>query len=219
MEKSHELVLSDVKPMETRHPFLKADVSKPEEVFAVCEGAEAIINLSVLRQHLDPCFDVNVAGTFNMLRAALRFGIKRVVQSGPAPYWGGYGGDCRDDFGLSEEVPARPGTGLYSLTKYLAEETCRAFALQHNLSVVCIRLVGVLKTRTATPDVFSGVGAHLEDIAQAFRLAVEVQDLPSPFEIFHIFCDCPTGRSTNSKARRLLGFRPKINYEEAWRRS
>jgi hypothetical protein len=55
------------------------------------------------------------------------------------------------------------------------------------------------------------------DIAQAYHLAL-TKPLPSRFEIFHIFHDRPGDRFPITKAKNILGFEPKYNYEDLWQK-
>jgi len=215
--KYHELVLADIVPTDSPHPFIQTDVTVPDQVLRACEGVDAAINLTVFREETQKAFDVNVRGAYNVLHAAAKQGVRRVVHSGPTPHAGRCPGDYANDFGVTEDCPPRPGADRYLLTKFLAEEICRSFALQRRLSVVCIRLYVFsqdARARFVLPET-----VHEDDLAVAFRLAVEVQDLPSRFEIFQIYCDNPTGRAPIDKAKRLLGFAPRVNYEHVWRRA
>jgi len=59
------------------------------------------------------------------------------------------------------------------------------------------------------------------DAAEAFRLglAIELENLPSRFEVFFILGDAPQGQFRNDKAKRILGFRPRDDVDLLWRRA
>ena len=86
------LRLTDLEPFETSHELIPVDVSDPDAVIRTAEGMDAIVNLSVLRPHRQIAFDVNTMGCYNMMRAAVAHGIRRVINTGPhftvqgAPY-------------------------------------------------------------------------------------------------------------------------------------
>ena len=86
------LRLTDLEPFETSHEMIPVDVSDPDAVIRTAEGMDAIVNLSVLRPHRQIAFDVNTMGCYNMMRAAVAHGIRRVINTGPhftvqgAPY-------------------------------------------------------------------------------------------------------------------------------------
>jgi nucleoside-diphosphate-sugar epimerase len=62
---------------------------------------------------------------------------------------------------------------------------------------------------------------HCEDAGQAFRLGAEIErsKLPSNFELFHISADLPSRHISIDKARRILGYEPRHNFEHCFRRS
>jgi nucleoside-diphosphate-sugar epimerase len=86
----------------------------------------------------------NVDGTFNVLLAALRLGVRRVVYSSTAMVNGfhetaagltpGQGSAVRYD-----DVAPRRGLDVYGLTKTLAEITADYFRDRHGLSVIGLR--------------------------------------------------------------------------------
>src|SRR5207302_521585 len=81
------------------HESQVADVTDPTEVLNASRGMEAIINLTVLRNDPVQAFRVNVLGPYNIVRAAVASGIRRVIQTGPqqvtltaqAGYWYDFG--------------------------------------------------------------------------------------------------------------------------------
>ena len=81
----HQLLLSDIKPpqRDPGHEFRVVDVSSLEEVMRASEGMDAIVNCSVVRQGDRPSFGVNVGGCWNIMTAAVKHGIRRVINTGP----------------------------------------------------------------------------------------------------------------------------------------
>ena len=131
-----DLRLTDLEPFDTPHEMMPVDVSDPDAVTRAAEGMDAIINLSVLRPHRQIAFDVNTMGCYNIMRAAVEHGIPRVINTGPhftvqgAPYeaW---------DYNIGPDVPPKPSTNLYALSKGLGQEICRIFAAQSDVYVLC----------------------------------------------------------------------------------
>ena len=109
LEPYHQLRLADIKPhppeMEARHETWTVDISDAEQVAQAAEGMEAIVNSTVVRDHPIQAFDVNIVGAFNVLQAAVRHGIKRIVHAGPQ-----VSSAFRDEFDVSSDAPPRPGT-------------------------------------------------------------------------------------------------------------
>ena len=137
LEDHHQLLLTDIKPPKenTPHPFERVDVSSMEQVQRAAEGMDAILNLSVLREHRRIAFDVNARGCYNIMRAAVDHGIRRVINTGPhftitGPLYEGI------DHGITPDVPPHPSTILYALTKSLGQEICRVFSQHHDVYVL-----------------------------------------------------------------------------------
>jgi nucleoside-diphosphate-sugar epimerase len=157
---------------------------------------------------------------YHLLKTAVDCGVKRFVFQSTinitASDW--------DRWRLTEDALPRPGLGGYTLGKTLAEEVCRAFAREHDITVAVLRVGGVYTLEEsgyefAAPDQHGIPSSCVErrDIAQAYHLAL-TRDLPSRFEIFHIFHTRPGDRFPTSKARDILGFEPKYNFENLYLR-
>ncbi len=222
LEDHHQLLLTDIKPPkeDTPHPFQRVDVSSMEQVQRAAEGMDAILNLSVLREHRRIAFDVNSLGCYNIMRAAVDQGIRRVINTGPhftitGPLYEGI------DHGITPDVPPHPSTILYALTKSLGQEICRVFSQHHDVYVLDYLFYNfrdpkqVKRGSGGVPFIVSW-----EDAGEAFRLGLEIEldRLPSRCEIFFISGDMPQGKFLNEKTRRLLGFKPKDDLAFLWRR-
>ncbi len=205
------LRLTDLEPFETPHEMMPVDVADPEAVMRAAEGMDAIINLSVLRPHRKIAFDVNTLGCYNIMRAAARHGIRRVINTGPHftvqgdPYvaW---------DYGIGPDVPPKPSTNLYALSKGLGQEICRIFTLHSDVYVLCY-LFCIFRDHDASsaPARDWSFLVSWRDAAAAFLpgLTIELDRLPSRCEVFNIFGDRPHGQFLNDKAKRILGWQPK----------
>lgn len=226
----HQLRLSDITAPEKDlgHEFITLDVASQDQVLRGSEGMDAIVNCSVVRQGDRLPFDVNAGGCWNIMTAAVRHGIRRIINTGPhftvaGPSYEGF------DFALSDDAPPQPGTNIYALTKSLGHEICRIFTEHHDIYVLNYLfynfrdLSGVPENHYSylrpgsdpVPFVVSG-----SDAGEAFRLglALDVAKLPSRCEIFFILTDMPHGKFRNDKARRLLGFSPKDDISALWRK-
>jgi nucleoside-diphosphate-sugar epimerase len=70
----------------------------------------------------------------NIMQAAVRHHIQRIINTGPHFTIAGPSYE-RFDHAISPDLPPHPGTGLYPLTKSLGQEICRAFTLTHDIYV------------------------------------------------------------------------------------
>jgi len=223
LEGGYELRLTDIaKGMDTPHEYLQVDVSDLAQVVEAADGMDAIINLSVLRNDRQLAFDVNTRGCYNTMVAAIEHGIRRVINTGPhfalaGPTYESF------DYGLNPDIPPHPGTGLYALTKSLGQEICRVFTENHDVHVLCL-----LFYNFRYPDDMSEAGQDFtpfsvtwEDAGECFKHALEVglEKLPSRCEVFNVFANLPHNKFSNEKVKRLLGWQPKHQMEQFWRKA
>lgn len=223
----HALRITDIKPppaevrqQQANQDFRRVDVTVAAEVEQAARGMDAIVNLSVVRTDRVKAFQVNALGCLNVMRAAVKWGISRVINTGPhftiaGPDYEGF------DFGIDPDVPPHPGTNLYALTKSLGHDVCRTFTRQYPVWVLELLFYSLREPR----ELVRGSGGvpfvvSWPDAASAFRLALEVdnQRLPSRFEVFFILGRAPQGKFREDKARRVLGFEPRDVIEGLWKK-
>jgi nucleoside-diphosphate-sugar epimerase len=218
LEPHHTLRLADIKELKSAHETLIVDITNPVEVFEAASGMDAIINCTVLRNDIVKSFDVNIRGAYNVMKAAVKHSIRRVVHTGPELI---IREEYSNDFFLNADTTPRPSTGLYGLTKYLSMEVCRIFAEEHDLQVICFLYHSFRNPPDEQAKPTDEVNPFIiswEDTGEAFRLALEAESLPSNFETFIIVADLPHRKYINAKAKTLLGFKPKENFQRWWRK-
>jgi UDP-glucuronate 4-epimerase len=136
--------------------------------------------------------DVNVAGTMTVLELARRLGARRFVYASTASAYGSTGPGP-----VTEDHPLAPGS-MYAATKAASELLAAAFADQHALEVVSLRISWVYGPhrvtdcviRTMLTDALASVATrmsfgadfprqymHVEDAARALVLAVDAHPL------------------------------------------
>ena len=220
LEGKHTLRLTDINDLDdTPHEYIKVDVSDIDAVAAVAEGMDAIVNLSVLRWDPRRAFDVNARGSYNAMSAAVKHGIRRVINTGPHYCIAGLAYE-RFDYDLKPDIPPQPGTNLYGLTKSLGQEICRIFTEQHDVYVLTLLFYN-FKGSGGDDEVgqdLTPFNVSWTDAGEAFYSAIEVdqETLPSKCEVFNIFADLPHGKFSNENARRILGWQPTDSLEAYW---
>ncbi|HLH72025.1 MAG TPA: NAD-dependent epimerase/dehydratase family protein [Chloroflexota bacterium] len=206
------------RPLPPPHENLIVDLTDWEQVRAACEGMDAIVNCSVIRNHPVEAFRVNLLGTYHMLRAAVEAGIRRVVHTGPMLHANRSPSGYSHDFDVPNDVPFRAGTFLYGHTKVLGYEVCRLFAEEYDLEIPLLMFSQF--TDPTLPDLPRNAGsAHIvswADAGRAVRRAVEVGRLPHPFEPISILADLPHGKYSNEKAKTVLGWYPRDSLARLW---
>jgi nucleoside-diphosphate-sugar epimerase len=202
------------------HETQVVDVTDPDQVMEAARSMDAVINCTAMRTHPVQAFRVNTLGSYNVMRAAVTCGVRRVVHTGPTQVFLPGPAGYQYDFDLSAGLPMRPGMDLYFISKFLGQEVCRIFAEEHDLEVPCL-LFGTFLDPSGTP--YEPHGAYplaisWADAAEAMRQALHAPSYPRPFEILHIGADLPHGKYSNEKAKRLLNWQPSDRLERHWYR-
>lgn len=120
------------------------------------EGADYVVHLAAMwllhcRDFPRTAFDVNVAGTFNVLEACARHSVKRLVYSSSASVYGD-----AVTVPMGEEHPFN-NRNFYGATKISGEAMCRAFYDRYGLDYVGLRYMNVFGPRQDQDAVYSGV--------------------------------------------------------------
>lgn len=222
LDQKYELRVTDIKrpPNDFRGEYRYVDVANAEQVMDAAEGMDAIINLSVLRPDRKVAWDVNAMGCYHMMEAAVKHGIKRIINTGPHFTVAGATYE-QFDYEINPDIPPQPGTLLYSLSKSVGHEICRVYTEEHDLYVQMYLYYNfrdpakIDREREIRPFGISWQGG-----GEIFPYGLEIpfEKLPSRFETFFIFQDMPHGRFTNEKAKRILGWQPKDEISLIWRR-
>lgn len=218
LEPHYQLRITDIKPIETKHETMQVNAASLDDVMRAAEGMDTIINCSVLRHDWQIAFDVSTRGCYNMMRAAVEHGIRRVINTGPhftiaGPSYEHY------DYELNPDIPLQPGTGLYPITKGLGQEICKIFTENYDIHVLCYLFYNFRNHDDSSEGTdFTPFAVSWRDAGEVFRLGLEVSldKLPSRCEVFNIFTDIPHQRFTNEKTKRILGFSPRDRFEKIW---
>jgi uronate dehydrogenase len=218
IEGLHELRLADVQSLDDEARFVSADVTRLDDMLRVMDGIDAVVHLAValgLEGEVEDDafnqlrFDVNAKGTYNVLEAARRHGIRRVVHTSSIMVAWGYPAHER----IASAAPPRT-VGTYSLTKSLAEGVCEHFARNHGMSIVCLRIPKPIDPRDPRWQ-----GRRLRpqwlafaDLIQAYQLALTAADIG--FEIITVVSEAAQRRWELEKAHRVLGYRSTTQLEQ-----
>jgi UDP-glucose 4-epimerase len=123
--------------------FLEGDVRDADLVSKAVEGVDVIFHLAAsvgnVRSIARPLEDaeINVLGTLNVLEAARRADVRKVIFSSSAAIFGEL--KClpiREDHPLDPDSP-------YGASKLAAEKLCRAYAKLYELEIICLRYFNV----------------------------------------------------------------------------
>jgi UDP-N-acetylglucosamine/UDP-N-acetyl-alpha-D-glucosaminouronate 4-epimerase len=137
--------------------FLDQDVIDARRMASAVEDCEYVIHLaaiaSVPRSIQDPVttHQVNAQGTLNVLLAARRAGVKRVVYAASSSAYGD-----GPELLKRETMLPRP-VSPYAATKLAGESYCFSFTQVYGLETVCLRYFNVYGPRQDPSSPYSGV--------------------------------------------------------------
>ncbi|MBI4494501.1 MAG: SDR family NAD(P)-dependent oxidoreductase [Chloroflexi bacterium] len=132
---------------EPRLRLIQADVRDADAVAAALRGASAVYHLAAestvtgAASDVDYAFTTNVVGTFNVLRAATRCGVPRLIFA-----------SSREVYGEPIALPVEEGQPLaplnaYGASKAVGEMYCRVFRRMFGLQAIILRLANVYGPR------------------------------------------------------------------------
>ena len=218
-EDTHTLRLADVTGVSSDvHETCKVDLGVSDDVRAATDGIDAIVNCTVERRDPRRAFDVNTRGCYNMMRAAVDNGVKRVINTGPhfavaGPTYETF------DYEMDPDMPPHPGVGLYAHSKGAGQEICRIFSTQHDIQVLMLLFYNFRDHDDPERGNNHPFAVSWRDAGDVVRLALEVNEanLDSGCEVFNVHA-VPHGSFRNDKALRVLGFLPQDDLHLAWGR-
>jgi len=160
---------------------------RPEPIDAVVHFA-AIPRIMITPDN--EVFRINTMGTYNVIEAAVKLGIKKVIiASSETTYGLVFANEPRnpDYFPLDEEYPVDP-MDSYALSKICNERTARAFALRSGIDIYAIRIGNVIEPHEYAqfPQFFADPGFRkriawsyidARDLGEICRLAIEKNGL------------------------------------------
>jgi nucleoside-diphosphate-sugar epimerase len=220
-------------------PDVPADILDLPALDRALRGRDAVVHLAAIDASVPAApaaiFDTNVRGTWNVLEAAQRNSVRRVVVCSSVS---ALGVDFTNPgllplyLPIDEDHPLRP-VQAYGLSKQLGEDIGRSFARRGPMVITCIRPAWIM-----FPETLAWLAGHLrsapdhapapeplpllrsyvapDDVARAVRLALE---RPGPaFATYFITArDTFEPRPTLEHLRDTYGVLPEIRKPERYR--
>jgi UDP-glucose 4-epimerase len=147
----------NLRAVEDQVTFLEGSVIDPAAVAKAVQGCARVFHLaalpSVTRSVEDPLAThaVCATGTLQVLEAARRAGVQRVVYAASSSAYGDLPGAVR-----SEDDPARP-LSPYAVAKLTGEYYCQCFTRLFGLETIRLRFFNVFGPRQDSHNPYSGV--------------------------------------------------------------
>ncbi|MBB5019881.1 UDP-glucose 4-epimerase [Chitinivorax tropicus] len=153
-------------PKHPRLSFVQADISDAAAVDAAMDGVEAVLHLaaqvSVQASIESPAFSAqsNIAGFINVIEAARKHGVKRLVYASSAAVYG-----TPAQLPLDETSPTRP-LSPYGLEKLINDQYAALYRELHGFSSLGMRYFNVYGPRQDPRSPYAGVISRFIDRLQ-----------------------------------------------------
>ena len=212
-------------------PCTQADIADLDAILPAFEGIETVIHLAnyiddthTWERHLS----AGIVGTRNVFEAARLNGVKRVIYGSTGDTQTGYEYDSQLPFGLlaagkydqapdqwkrlTHRDPVRPKS-IYGACKVFGEALGRYYSDDYGLSVLCIRLGGVLPdNKPILRRHYPGYLSHA-DCIQIFDKCLQAP-LSLKFDIFNAISNNRYRWRDTAHAREVLGWEPTGRAED-----
>ncbi|MES5100224.1 NAD(P)-dependent oxidoreductase [Agrobacterium sp. BA1120] len=197
LEQGYSVLNVDLKPLDLQGvSTLIADITDSGQVFnaltthfgfdgfeegAPPTGPDVVVHFAAIpRVLIEPdnnTFKANVVGTYNVIEAAMKLGVRKVVIASSETTYGVCFAEGDKDFHafpLDENYDSDP-MDSYGLSKLVNEKTARAFAMRYNADIYALRIANVIE-----PQEYSKFPAFLDDPMSRKRNAwsyIDARDL------------------------------------------
>jgi nucleoside-diphosphate-sugar epimerase len=203
--------LSEVPDLQAGEETVAADVTDYDAMAKACQGVDAVLHLGgiSLEAPFEDVLAVNVAGTQNLLRAAVEAGVPRVLLASSNHAAGFYrrrqvppGSD-----GLPDEAPARPDS-FYGWSKAAIESLGSLYHSRYGIDVTALRIGTCFAEPTDTRSLATWLAPR--DAARLIEAALS--NGPAGFRVVWAISD-NTRRWWSLSGARALGYESMENAE------
>jgi NAD+ dependent glucose-6-phosphate dehydrogenase len=120
--------------------WIRADIADFNQMAPAFEGIDAVVHMAgqpSTSASWEEVHEQNIVGTYNVLEAARRAGVRKVVFASTNHVMGMY--DRDQQWPVHASMPVRPDS-LYGVSKAFGENLGRHYADQFGLQVICLRI-------------------------------------------------------------------------------
>jgi NAD+ dependent glucose-6-phosphate dehydrogenase len=210
----YDLVLIDVESSTSDEGLMvsAADIRDLDQVLPRMEGVDTVVHLAgdpSPRATWDSVLNLNIVGTRNVLEAARRAGVRRVVFASSNHAMGMY--DRDGEWPVYNHQLPRPDS-LYGVSKVFGETIGRFYHDEHGLEFIALRIGWSTEQIGKRDDeLLHAMWLSPDDTAHVIERAIEADVL---FGIYYAVSDNPNRRWDLTNTMLELGYRPKDSWED-----
>lgn len=209
--------------------FVLSDLSNMDQLSGAFDGIDTVVHMAADAGSgggWPSLLPNNVIGTYHILEASRRAGVRRVVAASTIQVSSGnrreepyslIGGDRCDELPddlpmVRHDWPARP-TNIYAATKVWGEAIARAYASSHGLSCLCIRIGWVVPEDRPPRANAADMWCSQRDIVQLIECCINAPESVR-YDIFYGMSDNKHRWVDIEHAREIVGYVPQDRAEE-----
>ena len=220
IEQGHRVLNADIMQVaQLGLDYLQVDVTDPAQVFSSMSahmnrdelrqrqtplGYDAIVHFAAIPRILQASdietYKVNVMGTYNVMEAAIKLGVRKIIFASSETVYGlcfSHDKPAPLSLPISEEDETRP-MDSYAMSKVVNEETAKAFQRRTGIDIYGLRIGNVLEPdeyhrfdgfcknpEVRLPNAFNYIDAR--DLGQAVDLCIAKDGLG--YQVFNVSND------------------------------
>lgn len=170
---------------DSRVRIVETDITDYEQLCDLMTGCDYVFHLAALWlhecvHHPRDAVKVNIGGTFNVIEAAHKTGIRKVVYSSSASVYG----DALFT-PMTEDHPFNNRT-MYGATKIAGEQMFRAFYEQHKLNYLALRYMNIYGPRMDDKGTYVSVIVKVLDRIDQGQRPVVFGDGSQAYDFIHV---------------------------------
>ncbi len=198
----HEVVMTNITPVQTKHKFVLSELGHDKQTNELVRGVDAIVHTGKVDPKLSPSdqLDFQTRRLYNLLSAASEEKVPKFIFMSTVWVVIKY----PEEYIVTERWKPALSSEVTTMCHRLGEYTCREFAREHKINVVCLRFGDLV----FDPKVvrFPKTALYLDDALQAVQKSLTA-GLPT-WSLFHIQSQVPDQRFITTEAQGALGFVP-----------
>ena len=198
-------LLEDIGKTYPGERYVKADLTKLDEITALLEGADMVVHFGAIGDEapFDAILQSNIIGAYTVWEAAYQQGVKRVVYASSIHAVGMH---KKTDF-IGIDAPHRPDT-YYGLAKCFAEDLASLYWDKRGVESVCMRILSCARVNNPR-----SLGSWLSYDDLIHLVETSIQTPTTGFAVVYGVSNNDRATVDNSGAS-FLGYRPGDNAEK-----